>query len=185
MSQHFQPLPMTRRGLLKSAGAGFGYLALAGLLGGSNAMGADATSVANPLAPKQPHFKPRAKKVIFLFMEGAMSSLDTFEYKPVLQASEGKSAPGGGTLNASKFQFKQYGKTGTWFSELLPNIATHADELIVDPSQHGCLATLRFRNRKPGSTWLRGHQSNPELRGSGELRERFPARLLSGHADQR
>jgi hypothetical protein len=129
MSQHYQPLPTTRRGLLKSAGAGFGYLALAGLLGVNNAMGADLTGAANPLAPKQPHFKPRAKKIIFLFMEGAMSSLDTFEYKPVLQSSEGKSAPGGGTLNASKFQFKQYGKTGTWFSELLPNIATHADEL--------------------------------------------------------
>ena len=129
MTQHYQPLPTTRRGLLKSAGAGFGYLALAGLLGSSKDALADAGTVVNPLAPRQPHFKPRAKKIIFLFMEGAMSSLDTFEYKPVLQTSEGKSAPGGGTLNASKFQFKQYGQTGTWFSELLPNVATHADEL--------------------------------------------------------
>ncbi len=129
MTQHYQPLPTTRRGLLKSAGAGFGYLALAGLLGASRDALGDASTPANPLAPKQPNFKPRAKKIIFLFMEGAMSSLDTFEYKPVLQTSEGKSAPGGGTLNASKFQFKQYGQTGTWFSELLPNVATHADEL--------------------------------------------------------
>lgn len=129
MSPYYQALPTTRRGLLKSAGAGFGYLALAGLLGAGRDALADASKVLNPLAPKQPHFNPRAKKIIFLFMEGAMSSLDTFEYKPVLQASEGKSAPGGGTLNASKFQFKQYGQTGAWFSELLPKIATHADEL--------------------------------------------------------
>jgi Protein of unknown function (DUF1501) len=126
MSHHYQPLPTTRRGLLKSAGAGFGYLALQGLLGAALA---GASEPANPLAPKQSHFKARAKKIIFLFMEGAMSSLDTFEYKPVLQVSEGKSAPGGGTLNASKFSFKQYGKSGTWFSELLPNLATQADEL--------------------------------------------------------
>lgn len=125
----YQPLPTTRRGLLKSAGAGFAYLALAGLLGETARAVAESAQPANPLAPKQPSFKPRAKRVIFLFMEGAISSLDTFEYKPVLQVSEGKSAPGGGTLNASKFKFKQYGQSGAWFSELIPNIATHADEL--------------------------------------------------------
>ncbi|RYD30523.1 MAG: DUF1501 domain-containing protein, partial [Verrucomicrobiaceae bacterium] len=73
-------------------------------------------------------FKPRAKRVIFIFMEGAMSGMDTFEYKPELQKNGGKTAPGGGTLTASKFSFKQYGQTGSWFSELLPNIATHADK---------------------------------------------------------
>ena len=62
-------------------------------------------------------------------MEGAMSGLDTFEYKAELQKNGGKSGPGGGTLTASKFHFQQYGQTGTWFSELLPNIATHADKL--------------------------------------------------------
>jgi hypothetical protein len=129
MSNHYQPLPTTRRGLLKSAGAGFGYLALAGLLGSNAKALAETAAPDNPLAPRPPHFKARAKRIIFLFMEGAMSSLDTFEYKPMLQSSEGKSAPGGGTLNASKFQFKQYGQSGMWFSELLPNVATHADEL--------------------------------------------------------
>jgi Protein of unknown function (DUF1501) len=126
---NYQPVPTTRRGLLKSVGAGFGYLALAGLLGNTNRAIAETVASGNPLAPKQPNFRPRAKRIIFLFMEGAMSSLDTFEYKPVLQASEGKSAPGGGMLNASKFKFTQYGQTGTWFSELIPNIAAHADEL--------------------------------------------------------
>jgi hypothetical protein len=62
-------------------------------------------------------------------MEGAVSGLDTFEYKPELQKNNGKSGPGGGTLTASKFKWKQHGQTGSWFSELLPNIATHADDL--------------------------------------------------------
>ena len=62
-------------------------------------------------------------------MQGAMSQVDTFEYKPQLQKNGGKVGPGGGTLTASKFKFKQYGETGTWFSELLPNIAKHADKL--------------------------------------------------------
>src|SRR5438270_2599277 len=120
----------SRRTLLQSAGAGFGYFALSGLLGeaAAKAAGAD-KNVPKPLSPKQPHFQPRAKRVIFLFMEGAMSSLDTFEYKAELQKNAGKSGPGGGTITPSKFQFKQFGKTGSWFSELLPNIATHADDL--------------------------------------------------------
>jgi len=113
----------SRRSLLRSAGAGFGYFALAGLLGAAEKTGP------KPLEPKQPHFAPKAKRIIFLYMEGAVSSVDTFEYKPELQKNGGKSGPGGGTLTASKFQFKQYGNTGSWFSELLPNIATHADEL--------------------------------------------------------
>jgi hypothetical protein len=76
-----------------------------------------------------PHFPAKAKRIIFLFMEGAMSGVDTFDYKPEVQKNGGKSGPGGGVLTASKFAFKQYGQTGSWFSELLPNIATHADEL--------------------------------------------------------
>jgi len=119
----------SRRTLLQS-GAGFGYLALAGLLGEAAAKAATVSGDApKPLAPKPPHFKPRAKRIIFLFMEGAMSTLDTVEYKPDLAKNNGQGGPGGGTLTASKFQFKQYGQTGSWFSELLPHIATHADEL--------------------------------------------------------
>ena len=117
---------ISRRSLLKSAAGGFGYLALAGLLGQQAARGAIA---ANPLAPHAPHFPAKAKRIIFVFMEGAMSGVDTFEYKPELQANDGKGGPGGGTLTASKFAWKQYGQTGSWFSELLPNIAQHADKL--------------------------------------------------------
>jgi len=125
-----QPPLISRRSVLKSAGAGFSYLALAGLLGQNTArlLAAD-KSLPKPLAPKAPHFKPKAKRVIFLFMEGAMSQHDTFDYKPILDTNNGKPGPGGGVVTASKFKFKQYGETGSWFSELLPNIATHADEL--------------------------------------------------------
>ncbi len=129
MSHQKQQFNPSRRSILRSAGAGFGYVALAGMLG-SVAAKAHAETVgdpANPLTPKQPNFAPRAKKVIFLFMEGAMSGLDTFEYKPVLQRSEGMSAPGGGTLNASKFAFKQYGQSGQQADELCWLRGLHTD----------------------------------------------------------
>ncbi|MES2438014.1 MAG: DUF1501 domain-containing protein [Verrucomicrobiota bacterium] len=116
----------SRRSILRSAGAGFGHLALAGLLGKESLL-AGAAPV-NPLLPKKPHFPARAKKIIFIFMEGAMSGVDTFDYKPELQKNDGRTGPGGGTLVASRFAFRQYGQTGSWFSELLPNIATHADK---------------------------------------------------------
>ena len=125
-----KPFVTTRRGILSAAGAGFGRLALAGLLGSVARKAAAADlNPANPLAPKRPPLPAKAKRVIFLFMEGAMSSLDTFEYKPALEKHNGEPGPGGGTLTASKFKFKQYGNSGAWFSELLPNIASHADEL--------------------------------------------------------
>lgn len=111
----------SRRSILKSAGAGFAHLALAGLIGQQQAS-------ANPLLPKVPNFSPRAKRIIFIFMEGAMSGIDTFDYKPTVQQNDGKTGPGGGRITASKFAFKQHGQTGSWFSELLPNIATHADK---------------------------------------------------------
>jgi hypothetical protein len=113
---------LTRRQVLKSASAGFGYVALAGLLGQQNA-------AAGPLSPRAPHFPTRAKRIIFVFMEGAMSQLDTFEYKARLQANDARVGPGGGTLTASKFRFAQHGQTGTWMSELLPHTAKHVDKL--------------------------------------------------------
>jgi hypothetical protein len=120
--------PFSRRHILKTAGAGFGYLAFAGMLGQTTAQAAQKADL-KPLAPKKPHFKSKAKRIIFLFMEGAMSQVDTLEYKPQLQKDGGKSGPGGGTLTASKFRFTQWGQTGTWFSELLPHTAAHADKL--------------------------------------------------------
>lgn len=121
-------IPFSRRDALKSASAGFGMVALAGLVG-QNAKAVDETVSAKPLAPKHPHFTPKAKRLIFIHMNGAMSHHDTFDYKPQLVKDHGKTAPGGGVLTASKFKFKQHGQTGSWFSELLPNMARHADQL--------------------------------------------------------
>jgi hypothetical protein len=121
---------LSRRQLLRSAGAGFGYLALAGMLG------ENAARAAGPLAPKAPHSTPKAKRIIFLFMEGAMSQMDTLEYKPRLQKEDGKVSPGGGTLTASKFKFQQHGKTGTWVSELFPHLARHVDKLCFIRGLH-------------------------------------------------
>ena len=121
---------ISRRTLLRSSGAGFGYLALSALLG-QQALKADEsiTPTDRALGPPLPHFKPKAKRIIFVFMEGAISQHDTFEYKPELQENDGKRGPYGGTLAASKFKFKQHGQTGTWSSALLLNIATHSDKL--------------------------------------------------------
>lgn len=122
---------LSRRTMLRHSGAGFGSLALAGLLGQDFASKAHATSgdAAHQLLPRPPMLPAKAKRIIFIFMEGAMSQLDTFEYKAELARNGGKSGPGGGTLTSSQFKFSQYGQTGSWFSELMPNIAKHADKL--------------------------------------------------------
>jgi len=118
--------PISRRQALKSASAGFGMVALAGLIG--QQAGAD-DKVAKPLAPKTPHFPAKAKRLIFVHMNGSMSHHDTFDYKPQLIKDTGKVGPGGGTLVASKFKYAQHGETGSWFTELLPKLAKHADKL--------------------------------------------------------
>ena len=129
MSVH-KPFYATRRNVLRAAGAGFGHLALSGILGSIATKAAQAEMNAlNPLAPKKPPLPAKAKRIIFLYQEGAMSSLDSFDYKPELEKRKGQSAPGGGVITPSAFKFSQYGSSGAWFSELLPNIAKHADEL--------------------------------------------------------
>src|SRR5438445_184137 len=115
------PTAFTRRNFLKSSAAGFGYLALAGMIGAQQRR-------PGPLAPRRPHYPVKAKRIIFCFMEGAMSQMDTFEYKPQLQRDDQRIGPGGGTLTASKFRFARHGQTGTWMSNLLPNMARHADK---------------------------------------------------------
>jgi hypothetical protein len=130
---------VSRRSALKSASAGFGYLALAGMLG-QRASAANVQPAApnptRPLAPKLPHFPAKAKRVIFLFMQGATSQMDTWEYKPQLQRDDGKVGPGGGTLTGSKFKFQRYGQTGTWVSELYPHTAKHVDKLCFVRGLH-------------------------------------------------
>ncbi len=69
----------------------------------------------NPLASKKPNFKAKAKRIIFVYMSGAMSQFDTFDYKPALQKYDGKSGPGGGVITGSEFAFKQYARPAHGF----------------------------------------------------------------------
>ncbi len=122
----------SRRAALKSAAAGFGYLAFAGL-------STWAAEKDNPLAPKKTHFPARAKRVIFLCMEGAPSHVDTFDYKPKLAEDDGKTMRGarfGGKLLASPWKFSQHGQSGLWISELFPELAKQADELCLLRGMH-------------------------------------------------
>ncbi|MAT16092.1 MAG: sulfatase [Planctomyces sp.] len=114
----------SRREILKSASAGFGYLAFAGL---ANAQAAKE----DPLAPKSSHFPGTAKHVIFLCMSGGPSHVDTFDYKPQLIRDHGKPGHYGGTLLSSPWKFRQRGQSGLWISDLFPNVGEHADDLCL------------------------------------------------------
>jgi hypothetical protein len=120
---------MSRRELLKAAACGIGYVALADLVAATAA-----AESSNSLAAKAPHFKASAKRVIFLYMQGAPSHVDTFDYKPKLQADDGKTVDGkktGRKLMKSPFKFTRQGKSGLWFPEIFPNLATHADSMCL------------------------------------------------------
>ena len=125
---------MTRRHLLKTTGTGFGMIGLANLLA------ADAAS----LNPKTPHHAAKAKQVVFLFLNGAPSQVDTFDPKPALTKYHGQPIPGDypkakqerGTLMQSPFPFKHYGKSGLEVSDLFAKTAQHADEMCVIRSMH-------------------------------------------------
>ncbi|OYP36380.1 DUF1501 domain-containing protein [Rhodopirellula sp. MGV] len=121
---------LTRRELLKHSSAGFGYMAMAGM---AHAAESTATS---PLAPKQPHFAAKAKRVIFLCMQGGPSHVDTFDYKPDLQRDHGKRGKYGGALLKSPWEFRQRGESGLWISDLFPQVAEHADEMCLIRSMH-------------------------------------------------
>ena len=135
----------TRREFLWQAGGGFTALPLASMLAGdgflaSQTHAADGKSTyQNPLAPKPPHFAPKAKSVIFLFMYGGPSHIDTFDYKPSMYGMDGKTVDvktfgrGGhknqGRIVEPKWKFKQYGESGKWVSDLFPNVATCVDDI--------------------------------------------------------
>jgi hypothetical protein len=134
----YSPLTQNRRAFLRHAGCGFGAVALAALL--ANEQLAAAASIDDPLAPKPPHFKPRAKSVIFLYMDGGPSQVDTFDPKPRLTREHGqpfamKMEPtqfnnNGNTLG-SPWKFQQHGASGIPVSELFPHVARHVDKLAV------------------------------------------------------
>src|SRR5579871_6421228 len=131
-------LALTRRQFLNRCGMGFGALGLATLLG-PKAMAGSTTQPSigyvSPLAPKQPQFPVKAKRVIHLFMNGGPSHVDTFDPKPALEKYAGKPIPpdGDGGRNAfpSPFKFAKHGKSGLPISEIFPTLAKYADDLCV------------------------------------------------------
>jgi hypothetical protein len=137
-------LDCTRRHFFQECALGIGSMALASLWNAGRA----AAPLPNPLAPRSPHFKARAKSVIFLFMAGGPSQLELFDYKPKLQALHGKPVPADfikgkrfafmdtfakkvPLLLATRRKFQRNGKAGTWVSECLPHIARIVDEIAV------------------------------------------------------
>ena len=133
IQQHCQHL--TRRHFLHNCGVGLGKIAFAGLLTEALSTGARAVSAANPLAPRKPHFAAKAKRVIHLFMAGAPSQLDLFDYKPELAKLEGKPLPpsviGGqryafirsdAAVLGPQFKFARHGQSGAELCEVLPHL---------------------------------------------------------------
>jgi hypothetical protein len=123
----------SRRAFLRHSANGFGLLALSALA----AEAAEQEAAAGPLAARPPHFPPRAKRVIFLCMQGGPSHVDTFDYKPKLFTDAGQAAPaaagrgGRATLLAPRWKFTKRGKSGLWVSSLFDEVARHADKLCV------------------------------------------------------
>src|SRR5262249_13766387 len=147
-------LTQTRRHFFRACGVGVGKMGLASLLVGSQGRGEDTdttpastpnpTEAANPLAPRLPHFAPRAKRVIFLFMAGAPSQLDLFDFKPALRKYDGQPIPAevvkdqryafirpDASLMSARFRFARHGRSGAEISEMLPHLAGVVDELAI------------------------------------------------------
>jgi hypothetical protein len=121
-------------------GGGFGFVALANMVSRS----LEAASGTDNLLPKKPHFAPKAKRIIFLFMNGGVSHIDTFDPKPMLDKYHGQPMPGGeikterktGALMKSPFRFKKYGQSGIEISELFPHLGGCADDLCLIRSMY-------------------------------------------------
>lgn len=132
---------LSRRAMLRHTACGFGFLGLSDMLGFA------AAKPTNPFAPKQPHFPPKAKRVIFLFMHGGPSSIDTFDPKPRLVKDHGKPLPferpltfaagDVGNLMKSPWEFKNYGQSGIPVSDLFPHVGSCVDDLCVIRSMVG------------------------------------------------
>lgn len=154
----------SRRRFLQDAGLGFGSLALASLLHGESAAG--------PLASRPPHFPGKVKSIIWLFMTGAPSQVDTWDYKPELQQRDGESLAGAdpktgffttsGKCLKSPFDWKQNGESGTWVSDLFPHLSQHVDKMCFLHSMH-----LRQNNHAPASIELMCGTNRPGLPSLG------------------
>ncbi|MGE5191298.1 MAG: DUF1501 domain-containing protein [Deltaproteobacteria bacterium] len=139
-------VPISRREALQRSATGFGALALASLISETAPVAPAAEVAANPLAARSPHHPPRAKRVIFMFMSGGPSQVDTFDPKPLLTRDDGKPLPfakprvqfnSTGNLLKSPWEFRQYGESGIWVSDLFPKLAERVDDLCLIHSVHG------------------------------------------------
>ncbi|HUR44459.1 MAG TPA: DUF1501 domain-containing protein [Candidatus Saccharimonadales bacterium] len=182
---------ISRREMLRRASNGFGAFALAAMCG-SSAQNLLAASQ-GPMAPKPPHFKPRAKSIIFLFMEGAVSQVDTFDYKPLLEKYHGEDPRKAiGKLEKTQFEnvgkvlkshwkFQQHGRSGIWVSELFPKIAEQVDDLCVIRSM-----TSNFPEHTSANYFLHsglGLQGRPSMGawvtyGLGSVNEDLPGYVV-------
>jgi hypothetical protein len=168
--QSFSDLMLpTRRRFLQEAGLGFGSLALASMLHGESK--AD-TASRDPLALREPDFPTKVKSIIWLFMTGAPSQVDTWDYKPELQKRDGQDLAGAdpktgffttsGKCLKSPFEWKQHGESGTWVSDLFPHLSNHVDKMCFLHSMH-----LRQNNHAPASIELMCGTNRPGLPALG------------------
>src|SRR4051812_40577786 len=130
----YRPI-FTRRDFLSRLGMGMGALGLGSLLNHEYLANAAAPDF-SPLAPKDPQFPVKAKRVIHIFANGAPSQVDTWDPKPMLAQYDGKSIGGRGVAMASPFKFQAHGKSGIQVSEVFPNLANHVDDMAIIRSMH-------------------------------------------------
>src|SRR5947207_11537199 len=145
---------ITRRHFFSRCALGLGGIALASLLNERRALASEPGGLPNPIAPRAPHFTPRAKNIIYLFMAGGPSQLELFDYKPKLIDLNGQPIPQsfiegkrfafmgsshGTKLLGTRRKFSQHGQNGAWVSELFPHTATIVDDVALIKS---CAATL-------------------------------------------
>ena len=168
---HTSPLALPeRRQFLKQAGLGFGSLALASMLH-QETSAAPSTSI-DPLALREPHFPGRVKSIIWLFMTGGPSQVDTWDYKPELQKRDGQDLAGSdpktgffttsGKCLKSPFEWKQHGESGSWVSGIFPHLSKHVDKMCFLHSMH-----LRQNNHAPASIELMCGTNRPGLPALG------------------
>ena len=159
----------SRRRFLQRAGLGLGSLALGTLLHEQTRAHAGPT---NPLSARPPMFPPRARRIVWLFMTGAPSQVDTWDYKPELQKRNGEVLPGSdpktgffttsGKILKSPFGWKQHGRSGAWVSDILPHLSQHVDDMAFIHSMH-----LRANNHAPASMELMCGVDRPGLPSAG------------------
>jgi hypothetical protein len=159
----------TRRRFLQEAGLGFGSLALASLLHGDSQA---APTPIDPLALKTPHFPNKVQSIIWLFMTGAPSQVDTWDYKPELQKRDGQELAGAdpktgffttsGKCLKSPFEWAQHGESGSWVSDLFPHLSKHVDKMCFLHSMY-----LRQNNHAPASIELMCGTNRPGLPALG------------------